>query len=168
MRSRKRIFEVAEKSFAIPSAIVADGKSIELKAATEPLIPIKKIPKSAIARNNKTFGGAFLKLKGFPPLANHAVKVRNASKIKVFIKCAAIQKGLAAVKVSAVLPVKTKPAPSRPSMTTKTNEPITVNNKYFSFASAEIPIDKRPDDERDNKNSGERTRDAVRKFDDGF
>ena len=102
MRSRKRIFEVVEKSFAIPSVNVSEGKSIELKAATEPLIPIKKIPKSAIVKNNKTFGCAILKLKGFPPLANHAVKVRKASKIKVFIKCAAIQKGLAAVKVSGV------------------------------------------------------------------
>ena len=103
----------------MPSEIVADGKSIELRAATEPLIPTKKIPMIAIVKNNKTFGGAFLKSNVFPPLANHAVKVRKAKSIKVFVRCPIIQNGRAAVKVSAVFPVKTSPAPTSASVMIK-------------------------------------------------
>ena len=134
------MFDVVEKSFVIPSTKVSDGKSILLNAATEPLIPIRKMPKTAIAKNNVAFG-LFLKLNGFPPLANHAVNVRKASKINVLVRCPIIQNGRAAVNVSAVFPVKTSPAPTNASVIIKTNEinaVLRIALPFGNFLNAQI------------------------------
>ena len=115
------MFEAAEKSFASPSPSDDDGKSILLKAATEPLIPTKRKPKTATASNSKILRGALI-TKDFPPLENQAVKANAASNENVMTRCAAIQKGRVGVKFSAVFPVKTNPAPIRASKTMKMNE----------------------------------------------
>ena len=128
--------EVGERSFARPSASVVDGKIMLLRAAIDPLIPTTKINNSARATNARSFDG-ILRFSRRPPLANHAVIVRNARRTRVFKRCAAIQNGRSGVRFSAVFPVSTKPAPRRPSMTTKRNEPIAARNilRVFSLRS---------------------------------
>ena len=92
------ICDVCEKSLAMPSLSDDDGYSMLLSAANEPLIPTRKIPKSAIAIKSCTLRGARRRLKLFPPLANQAIRAMIAIKVKVLIKCAPIQNGLAGVQ----------------------------------------------------------------------
>ncbi len=117
-RNRRRMCEVSEKSFAIPSERLPDGKIMLDKAAIEPLMLTMNIATTPIKIPARYFGSA-RNLKIDPTLADRAVSVKNASKIKVLMRWAAIQNGRADVNVSAVFPVNTSPAPIAPSVSTK-------------------------------------------------
>ena len=98
-----------------------DGKSVPDRAASDPLDPTRKIAITAAANN---FNAVFLPLAFnlVPVDANHAVKVNEPSRMKVLIRWPIAQNGRASVRVSAVFPVKTNPAPINASVIIKMNE----------------------------------------------
>lgn len=116
----------------MPSAMDCDGKSILVNAAIEPLIADNKIAARQRSNTALTFGAAFRQIR-LPPLADHAVNERNATKINVFIKWPIVQSGRVGVQLAAVLPVKTSPPPIAPSTIIK-NKENSANFHSFSFA----------------------------------
>ena len=106
------MFEVGEKSFDNPSAMLPDGNIILLRAAMEPLIPTRNIRAAPAAAHAKYFRLSLPPIRR-PLLADHAVTVNRPKSISVLKRRAAIQKGRAGVKVSAVFPVRTRPCPER-------------------------------------------------------
>ena len=107
----------------MPSASDSEGKSILLKAASEPLMEMSmsKIAARQINSNSRLAGKVRLTVSR--RLAQ-TVAVRKLSKIKVLTRCPIAQSGRVLVRFSAVLPVKTRPAPTAASVRMKIKEPI--------------------------------------------
>src|SRR6185503_12787756 len=105
-----------------PSPTDSDGNSIVERAAIDPLTPTIKIAPIPTAISATSRVDSFLHSNGPSRPANHAVSVRNAIRINVFIRWPAVQKGREGVQFAAVFPVSTRPPPIAPSIRMNTNE----------------------------------------------